>query len=180
MSAAAPEQPQAPSAQAEGDAAGALRWSGLIATQRAYALGQAGCLDAGLATLAWNDVPAALRARLLCGPMAAQQQAIAQSKHREQELLARFPRGGQVQIEKNAVIGGKGYAGRTGVITRANSHGGWYVLLDPTPRERTRKEVLILDSPGNVLVRARDIVSDGEVAPECAKPDRAAARPRGG
>jgi len=39
----------------------------------------------------------------------------------------------------------KRWAGRAGVIRRRNRCDGWYVELDPKPRERVKKVELILD-----------------------------------
>lgn len=58
------------------------------------------------------------------------------------KLLLQFPVGTKVKI------GGEGpHSGRTGNVMRGHFD-GWYVALDKKPRERTEKEVLVLQGCG--------------------------------
>jgi len=62
------------------------------------------------------------------------------------QLLQRFPVGTRVRIVEHRTICARGnLTGRTGVVIDGHFD-GWYVRLDPKPRERTIKEVLVLST----------------------------------
>lgn len=66
----------------------------------------------------------------------------------KEALLALIPVGTRVKIRPHqSAPGRRGLTGRTGTVTKGHFD-GWYVLLDRMPRERTQKEVLVLQSVG--------------------------------
>lgn len=63
----------------------------------------------------------------------------------EQRLLQKFPVGTRVIVSKSRLNEGENIDGRVGTVAKGHFD-GWYVNLDRNPRERSDKQVLILQS----------------------------------
>jgi len=88
----------------------------------------------------------------------------------ETRLLERFPVGTRVRVSRDSLSQSEVIPLRDGVVTKGH-FAGWYVKLDPTPRERTEKEVLILDSKSNTIERIETTQHENATAPEHVKDD---------
>ncbi len=88
-----------------------------------------------------------------------------ENKPRGQDSLLQFPVGTHVRIVSWNKVGSENglYAGRIGTVTKGHFD-GWYIKLDPKPRERTKKEILVLQSNGLERIETETASTDPATA----------------